>query len=147
AFETMTNRFMEQNAWPTWTQGHVHGAGRSIPRAQIQYHLAHRFPRVPFIIFSVNKKTNLHPPAAAETADLAIALFLRDASNVQPREGLDIAYNQTLRRGNQNHLVFTAQRNKNIFHSRVQGTSVFIDVIEQSNFPLQGYIRDRCLYR
>src|SRR5947207_13233303 len=63
AFESMTDRFMEQNTWPTRTQDYVHCAGRRVSIAQVQNRLTHRRPNVVFDSLGVDDELDLvsHP--------------------------------------------------------------------------------------
>ena len=104
----MTDGFVQQNPRPARAKHHVHSPRRGVFSAQIQHRLTHRFAGVAFIISSVDKEAELHPPAAAETADLPIAVFLDNTSNIEARKRLDIANHQALRRSDQDYFVFRA---------------------------------------
>ena len=64
---------------------------------KIQNRLAHRFAGIALPILVVDKKTELHPAAAAKAADLPVAVLFGDAGDIEPGQRLDIADHQALR--------------------------------------------------
>ena len=95
----------------------------------------------------IDEKSKLDPAAAAKAADLAIAVFFDDAGDVETGQRLDIAHHQALRGCDQNDLEFAAERDKNVFHPRVEPAGKFIDVVKQRDLFFQRNVSDGNLYR
>ncbi len=121
AFEAMADGFVQQYSRPARAEHHVHGSRRRVFGAQVQHRLAHRFAGVALIIAAVDKEAELHPPAAAEAADLAVAVFFDDAGDVEARQRLDIADHHALRRRDEDHFVLGADGGETRFSPAGRG--------------------------
>ncbi len=134
AFQTVTDRFMEQHARPARAQHDRQRAGRCRHRAEVHQRHAHRFSRPGFsTYFAVGI---LHKPLVAETAAaaagaaLALAVFFHLYAHGKAHQRAHVSRQRTVRRRHQNQFIDAGQARAYFLDALVGGARGVIDTAQ-----------------
>ena len=97
----MTDRFVQQNAWPARAEHHRHAAGRSVDGFQIHPRLAQGFVGQRFQPLAFNQLGQIEAPTAAGITLFAPAVLLQNQADIKTHQGPHIGRANTVAAGNQ----------------------------------------------
>jgi len=133
AFQTVTNGFVQQHAWPARTQHHGHFASRSRTRRQIQHRLIDRFFRV-IGNHRIGEIAVIEPTAAAGATLLATTIFFNNDLDRQPAQRAHIGRTQTIVARDIDDFVFGRESGHHLHHALVERARGVFELVQHRDF-------------
>ena len=143
----MADRLVQQNPRPASSQHDRHDSGRSVHGAEIEDRLPGCFPSVVTVAVPLTVKGEADTASSTERPDLAVAMFLRNAGDLEPGEGLHIPHQQPFRGRHDDDLVLRVEGGHDVFDPGVVAARLSVNQIQQINPLVRGNVGYRGLRR
>ena len=111
--------------------------GGRLDGAELHHRLAHRLGREPLPAILLEEEIEADTPAAAEAADLPLAILLDDDRDVEPGERADIADRPARGPGDHDHDVLAADGGDDLAHPRIERARRRVHLVEQAHLAAE----------
>ena len=133
AFQTMSDRFVQQHARPTVAQNDGHLAGRRRTGFEIGQRLFHGGINKPMHQVFIEIR-QIITPATARAALLATFALLGNDGNVHAHHRADVRSVFTVQTGDVHHVVFAGQTGHHLHDTRIGGFGQRFNFVQQRDF-------------
>ncbi len=129
-FETVADRFVQQDPAVAGREHDVHLSGRRLARVEHRDRLPDRFSCVPLGRLAV-EVAQIQSAAAAARSGLALAVLLGDGADAEAHERLHVVHELAVARGDQDLAVLLGERRLDALHARIGGARGHVGASQQ----------------
>ena len=143
ALETVTDRLVQENAGPAWSEHHGHLAGRRRHRVQVHQGLAQGLVDIALPGRLGDVLGIAETSADAVPATLLALTLADDHLHVETDQGTDVVYPVSVDAKDLHRLQLAEERGGDLADPGILGSGIAVDVLQQLHLGLEGTFADR----